>query len=192
MTVDVINLPSGTLLGALTAEVSYDPAKLSVTSCAKTVDSPFDSVICNANQPGVVRLSALSTAGLSGNIAIALINLQSVGAASTVATLGVSVTTFVDLNANPLPLSKQDGAIVFACPLGDVDCSAAITTNDALFITQYAKSIRPPSDTIPLPKGFLYLLACDLTGDQLCDGEDARLILQCEIGVANKVCPGGN
>lgn len=108
------------------------------------------------------------------------------------ALLVLTVTTFVDTNANPMVFSPQNGAVVFRCRSGDVDCDGAVAPRDALFIIQYEQGRRPASDTIPPPRGFLYLAACDLDGDQICTPEDARLILQCEIGVQNGFCDVGD
>lgn len=190
--VEVINIPATTQLGAVTVEVTYDTAQLTATGCGPAADNRFDSVVCNISEAGVARLSALSTAGLTGNAVIALLDLQSPGAASTVVPLVVQVTTFVDINANPLVVNRQDGALFFRCRPGDVDCSGVLTPTDALFIVQYEKAQRPADDTIPPLRGFLYLAACDLNGDQLCNREDARLILQCAIGLSNPLCPEGN
>lgn len=189
--VEAINIPATALLGAVTVEVAYDAAKLIVNSCGPAAANRFDSVVCNTNEAGVVRISALSTAGLTGDAVIAQLDLQSPGGVSDVATLTVRATTFVDTNANAISVSLQNGAVIFGCRLGDVDCDDAVTPTDALFIVQYASGRRPASDAIPPASGFLYLAACDLNGDQTCTLEDARLILQCEIGVPNSLCSGG-
>ena len=190
--VELINVPANTLIGAVTVEVAYDGAKLTVTACGPAADTRFASVLCNTNEAGVVRISALSTAGVTGNAGIAQLTLQSAGQAATVVPLVVKVTTFVDVNANPVVVSPQDGAVRFRCRAGDVNCDKVVDPTDALFIVQHERSLRPASDTIPPPRGFLYLAACDLNGDQLCNRDDASLILQCEIGIANAVCQGGN
>lgn len=189
--VEMINIPEETRLGAITVEVAYDPAQLSVTGCAPVAESRFESVLCNANEAGLVRVSALSTAGIAGDAVLAQLDLQSQEAELTVAPLVLTVTTFVDTNANPIGFSVQNGAVLFRCRSGDVDCDGTVTPRDALFIIQYEQGRRPASDILPPPRGFLYLAACDLNGDQVCTREDARLILQCEIGVENGFCDTG-
>nr|HMN29066.1 hypothetical protein [Caldilineaceae bacterium] len=190
--VEVINIPSESKLGAVTVDVGYDPAQLALLACKPPPDNRFDSVVCNINEPGLAHLSALSAAGIAGDATIALFDLQSAGEASTVSTLALTVTTFVDVNANPLAVSRQDGAVVFRCSPGDVDCDHAITLTDALFIVQYERQQRPASETIPPPPGFLYLMACDLNGDQSCTSEDARLIVECAVGQQNELCSEGD
>jgi hypothetical protein len=189
--VEVINIPANTQLGAVTVEVSYDGKRLSLEGCDPAPDNRFDSMVCNTNDAGLARISALSTGGLTGNAVIALLDLQGPGDAGIVAPLLVSVTTFVDINASPIAFSRQDGAVIFRCQTGDVDCDNAITSKDALFVVQYDKAQRPASDMIPPPRGFLYLAACDVNGDEACTLEDARLILQCEIGEHNMLCQEG-
>lgn len=191
VTVEMINVPANTGVGAVTVAVTYDAAKVTVASCGPATDNRFDSVVCNTNVAGTVRIALLSTAGVAGNAGLARLELQSQGHAGTVVPLVVTVSTFVDQNANPIAVSKQDGAVIFRCRIGDVNCDGAVNPTDALFMVQYEHTQRPPSDTIPLPRGFLYLAACDLNGDQRCDREDARLILQCAIGVVNPLCQGG-
>ncbi|MEZ4728693.1 MAG: PQQ-dependent sugar dehydrogenase [Caldilineaceae bacterium] len=189
--VELINMPANLQVGAVTVEVTYDAAKVTVTACGPAPENRFDSVVCNTNAAGVIRIAALSTAGVTGNAVLALLDLQSPGNAGLVVPLVVKVLTFVDPNANPLFVSGQDGAVLFRCRTGDVNCDTLVNPTDALFMVQHERSQRPASDTIPPPRGFLYLAACDVNGDQLCNGEDARTILQCEIGVANALCQEG-
>lgn len=190
--VELLNVPANTLIGAVTVEVAYDATRLTVTACGPAADNRFASVLCNTNETGVVRISALSTDGVTANAVVAQLTLQSPGQAATVVPLVVKVNTFVDVNANPVVVSPQDGAVSFRCRAGDVNCDNGINPTDALFIMQHERSLRPAGATIPPPRGFLYLAACDLNGDQLCNRDDASLILQCEIGIANAVCQGGN
>jgi hypothetical protein len=192
VTVEVINVPPDTKLGAVTIEVTYDPAQLTVAGCGPPAQSRFEAVLCNANDRGIVRLSALSTGGVSGDAVIAQLDLQSQGIGVTVAPLVLTVTTFVDTNASPIPFNLQNGAVIFRCRAGDVDCDGAVSPRDALFIVQYEQGRRPASTSIPPPRGSLYLAVCDLDGDQACTREDARLILQCQIGVQNGFCNEGD
>jgi glucose/arabinose dehydrogenase len=192
VTVGVLNVPTNTPLGAVTLQVGYDPAQLTVAGCEPAPQHRFDSVICNANDAGVVRISALSPAGLTGSTPLALIRLQSPNIGQAVAPLMLTATTFVDINARPIAVTLQHGALISSCQRGDVDCDGALTPRDALFMVQHERGQRPTSDTIPLPGGFLYGPACDLDGDGGCTREDARLILQCEIGEQNVLCREGD
>ncbi|MEZ4863404.1 MAG: PQQ-dependent sugar dehydrogenase [Caldilineaceae bacterium] len=188
VTVDVINIPANTPLGAVTVELLYDAATLTVKGCTPAANSRFDAVLCNGEEAGIVRISALSNRGLTGDAVIALLDLQSQGAVSKVVALALQAPTFVDPNATPIPVSLHDGAVVFSCRAGDVDCDGALSPTDALFIVQYELSLRPATAAIPPPRGFLYLAACDVNGDDRCDREDARLLLQCAVGAQNDLC----
>ncbi|MBX3015206.1 MAG: PQQ-dependent sugar dehydrogenase [Caldilineaceae bacterium] len=189
--VELINVPANQPVGAVTMNVGYDATKLTVTGCGPAPVNRFDSVVCNTNGGGTVRIAALSTQGLTGDAALAVLTVESPSQAGVVLPLAVNVTTFVDPNANPLAVSPQAGALIFRCRAGDVNCSGLVDLTDALFIVQAARAQRPPTDTIPPPVGFFYGPACDLNGDQQCDAEDARLIVQCDIGVANALCQEG-
>ncbi|HRW03460.1 MAG TPA: PQQ-dependent sugar dehydrogenase [Caldilineaceae bacterium] len=187
--VEVLNVPVDTQLGAVTVDLQYDSTLLSLQSCTAPTDTRFDSLVCNGEEADHVRIAALSTTGVTGDAIFAELTFQSAGAAGRVSALPVTIETFVDINAVPIPVHAIDGAISFACMAGDVDCSGVITPIDALFMVQYADGLRPSTATIPPPLGFLYLAACDLTGEGECTEADAQLILACEVGETNALCP---
>ena len=191
LAVEVINIPAETPLGALTLTISYDSRFVTVTGCGAPSPNRFDSLLCNTEEAGIVRISALAAAGITGDALLAQLTVQSPGNVSTVAPLAVAVTTFVDVNANPIAVNHVDGALVFGCRTGDVNCDDLINPTDALFIMQHSRGQRPLTATIPPPRGFLYQPACDLTGDAACSAEDASVILQCAIGLANAFCSNG-
>ncbi len=186
--VEVINVPAEANLGAVTVDIQYDATLLTVQSCLAPTATRFDSLVCNTEEAGHVRIAALATAGINGNAVFAELTFQSDGAIGTDSNLMVTVETFVDVNAVPIPVSSQDGRVIFTCMAGDVDCSGVINPIDALFIVQYTEGVRPSTTTIPPAQGFLYLSACDLNGDNECTMADAYLILQCEIGETNALC----
>lgn len=187
--VDVINVPDATKLGAVTVDLQYDAALLTLQSCVEPTANRFDSLVCNIDEAGHARIAALSTTGVTGNAIFAELTFQSNGAVGTVSALTLTIETFVDINALPITVSRQNGNIRFDCMAGDVDCNGLITPIDALFMVQYAEGLRPSTETIPPPAGFLYVNACDLTGDDACTVADAQLILACEVGETNALCP---
>ncbi len=186
--VEVINVPAETKLGAVTVDLQYDATLLALQSCLASTATRFDSLVCNTEEAGHVRIAALATAGISGNGVFAELTFQSNGDIGRASELLITVETFVDVNAVPIPVNHQDGGVIFSCMVGDVDCSGVVNPIDALFMVQYAEGLRPATTTIPPPSGFLYLGACDLTGDNACTAADARLILQCAIGELNALC----
>jgi len=187
--VEVINVPVATNLGAVTVDLQYDAALFTLQSCTEPAEKQFDSLVCNIDETGHARIAALSTTGVNGNAIFAELTFQSSGAVGTVSALALTIETFVDINATPIAVSHQNGQISFDCMAGDVDCSGLITPIDALFMVQYANGLRPTTATIPPPEGFLYLAACDLNGDDACTAADATLILACEVGETNALCP---
>ncbi len=189
---EVINIPAETQLGAVSVAIGYNPAQLRVEGCTPAPDSRFDSMACNTNEANVARISALAPAGVTGDALIALLGVRGQEGAGGVAPLVIDVTTFVDVNANPIAFTPQNGALIFGCHAGDVDCNGAITPVDALFIVQFSNGQRTASEMIPPPRGALFLPACDLNADGHCTIEDARLILQCEIGEQNTLCGKGD
>lgn len=186
--VNVINIPTGANLGAVTVDVLYDSALLTFDDCLTPTPNRFDSMVCNGEEAGVVRISALSSAGLDGEAKLALLKFTSMGSTGRFSALSLTLQTFVDTDGESIAVSLIDGSVIFPCPAGDVDCSGAVNPFDALFMVQYVEGVRPATETIPPPNGFLYLPACDLNGDEACTTEDARLILQCEVGESNALC----
>ena len=67
---------------------------------------------------------------------------------------------------------------------------AARNVIDALYIMQYEVGLRTPSSNCPPEPDTLYLAACDVSGDMMCNVIDALYIMQCEVGIANPLCPG--
>jgi alpha-tubulin suppressor-like RCC1 family protein len=72
---------------------------------------------------------------------------------------------------------------------GDVSCRATPDTLDVLYILQYTANQRSASTQCPLADNTLYLAGCDVNLDDICDINDAILILQCKSGIKNSLCP---
>ncbi|MEZ4674153.1 MAG: dockerin type I repeat-containing protein [Caldilineaceae bacterium] len=188
--VGVLNVPSNSAVGAVTVAIQYNVAQLTLMACQAPIPGSFDSVVCNSTTPGTVGISALSAAGISGIATFAELHFQSTSQAGSASTLALTVETFVDTNAVPIDFSQRAGGVTVGCRTGDVNCDGTVDPIDALFMVQYNEAIRPPTDSVPPPAGFLYLPACDLNGDAQCANTDARLVLQCAIGESNLFCPG--
>ena len=75
--------------------------------------------------------------------------------------------------------------------VGNVSCDVQSNTVDALFILQYAVGIRSESTDCPLsdPASEFILAGCDANQDLSCDAADALLIVQCNVGQNNLLCP---
>ena len=189
VTLDAINIPESTKLGALTVAVHYDAALLTLQTCAAPPASQFDSLLCNTESAGTARVAALSSTGITGDAVVAELVFQSAGAIGQVSPLTLTVETFVDIDATPIGVSRQDGAVIVNCRPGDVDCNGAVAPLDALLIAQFVEGLRPTTNTLPPPPGFIYSNACDGNGDDACTLADADLILACAVGESNALCP---
>lgn len=186
--VTLLNLPEAPKLGAVTAEIAYDQNALTASDCQEAAEGAFNTLLCNINEVGVVRISALSSTGLSGNVPLVHLSFQATGQAGQGSPLTPQVITFVDVDAQPIEVTAQPGAVSFACAPGDVDCNGQVQPRDALYIVQYERSLRAGVDSLPLQAGAIYLPACDLNNDALCGAADARLIMQCEVRQSNEFC----
>ncbi len=66
------------------------------------------------------------------------------------------------------------------CPapilLGDVNCDGLVDMIDLLLILQYDAGLIDGSFQCPPPPGTIYLPACDVNGDGLCNAEDAEYL----------------
>jgi hypothetical protein len=189
VTLDTINIPAATKLGAVTVSVQYDATRLTLLACTAPAAPAFDSVVCNTARAGTARIAALSSAGITGNATVAALTFQSAGAIGQVSPLTLTIETYVDINATPIAVSSLDGAVIFNCLRGDVDCSGAVDPFDALWIAQFVEGLRPTTTTLPPPPGFLYSTVCDSNHDDACTLADADQILDCAVGETNLLCP---
>ena len=179
-------------IGALTFDVGYDPAVLAPTGCTPDPDSQFDSAVCNESfAPGVVRVSLLSTTGISGDHRLATIEFMAVGNAGDISSIPVDIQTLSDPSGNPLVTAIQDGLVTLeeAFILGDVNCDNQVDTVDAMFIMQYDVGLRTASNQCPPPPDTIFEPACDVSGDAQCNSIDALFIMQCQVGIPNAFCP---
>ncbi len=109
-TVTVAGIAPVAGLSAWTADIGYDPALFSVSSCKQENGS-----ICNpAYTKDEVRVTGASTSGLSGNTPLATITFQAATTASVLpdtSPLGVTITTFTDSNTNPISATPFPGTV---------------------------------------------------------------------------------
>jgi hypothetical protein len=178
-------------LGAATIEIRYDPTVLDATGCTADPSGVFDSALCNPDfASDTVRLTVVSTLGVSDDSLLAEITFQAVGSTGDCSTLDAVVLTFANPSGNPIPVIDQDGELCILVADGDVNCDGDTNSIDALFILQREVGLRPnDSDTCPPPADGLYLPACDVSQDGYCNSIDALFILQCEVGIPNPFCP---
>jgi hypothetical protein len=188
---EALNVPTAGL-GAATIEVHYDNTVLDAIGCTADPGDLFDSALCNpVYSADTVRLTAISTLGVSGNSLLAEITFQAIGLSGMSSPLDVVIVTFADPGGNPIPVSPESGLVTISC---DVNCDGECNAIDALFILQREVGLRPnDGDICPLPtdppNSWIYLPGCDVNGDGSCNSVDALFILQCEVGISNPFCP---
>jgi hypothetical protein len=178
-------------IGALTLDVSYDPAVISVAGCHEDPTSQFNTALCNANYaPNTIRLTYLSMAGVSGEHLLASLAFTATGSAGDSTPITLTVQTATNPGGQNLTsVGAENGEVTLAVRPGDVNCDQKVNTTDALFILQYDIGLRNPGVTCPPQAGTLYLPACDVNNDTQCNSVDALMIMQCEVGISNTLCP---
>ncbi len=72
---------------------------------------------------------------------------------------------------------------------GDVTCDNQLEAIDGFFILQYDVGLRTASEQCPPAQEALFTAHCEVNGDGYCDAVDALLILQCQDGISNSLCP---
>ena len=190
--VEAVTVPSPGL-GAATVQILYDPAVVTPTACDADPANVLDSALCNTGAgPGQVSLTAVSTAGRTGDTVLAEITFTAIGVVSETSPLNVVIETFADPNGLDIPVCDEDGEIHINEADGDVNCDGQTNSIDALFILQKEVGLRSCTDVCPLPAGqWLNCGRCDVSGDGSCNSIDALFILQCEVGIPNVLCPAG-
>jgi len=73
--------------------------------------------------------------------------------------------------------------------LGDVNCDGIRTAVDALFVLKYDLGLMEGSDICAPKESKIFLGNCDTTGNFECSSVDALLILRCDVGFPNALCP---
>ena len=186
--VNVRDLPADRKLGSATVEVHYDPLILAVNACVTNPAKKFDLVSCNFSKPGIVRLSAISSAGVGDGSVLAQIEWKA-AKAEGMSALDVQVFTFTDIDGVPISVIDQDGEVsITQYMVGDVTCDSGTSSVDALFILQHEVGMRGVAQQCPLPANTLLLPACDVNGDGACNAVDALFVLQCDVGIPNSFC----
>ena len=178
-------------IGALTLDVSFDPAVITPTGCGRDPDSLFDTVVCNKQYAtGVVRLTFLSINGVSGSHPLANLKFTGNGAAGATTPVTVTIATLTAPDGSGMPfVTTRNGSVTLGVRPGDVNCDDQVNSIDAMFILRYDVGKINASNHCPPPPGYLYQPACDVNGDAQCNSVDALFIMQCEVGIPNVLCP---
>ncbi len=127
------NVPSPGL-GAWTVDITYDPTKITVVTCA-----PTSGGVCNpAYAPTKVRITGASATGLIGSTSLGTITLKAAGSAgncTTTAPLTLTTNVFADATVG----APADITITGGPTNGTISCAAVAT------------AVPPTATTVPGP-----------------------------------------
>lgn len=99
-------------LGAATIQIQYDPDVVNATNCVADPGGVLDTALCNENQAAnQVAFTAISAAGVSGDVVLAEVTFQAVGTAGESSDLTLTASTFADPAGQPLNPTLQNGQI---------------------------------------------------------------------------------
>ncbi len=165
---NVTNLAAGTLT------LSFNPSVVQVVSVsAGDLGSPTSNV---NNAAGTATITVFSTTGVSGNVVIASVVLNVVGAIGSTSPLTLSVANLADQNGAAITHTVSSGTLtVSAVQKGDVNSDGEVTVVDALFVAQYTVGIRTLTSS--------QLAAADVNGDGQVTVVDALFIAQATVGL---------
>jgi len=99
-------------LGAVSADIIYDPNVIDAVSCSRDPGGVFDLGICNESfASDKVRFTGISAEGVSGQVRLAEVRFRAVGRSGDVSTLDVRLSTLAGTDGQALPAVAQDGSI---------------------------------------------------------------------------------
>ena len=136
-------------LGAATIEIRYDPGVVDATACTADPNIVFDSKFCNVNynndgvDPDIVRFNVVSFAGVSGDVRLADITFQAVGAGTTPLTLTVVILT--DPSGTVIPVTEFNGEIVIEATPTPTSTSTETSTPSATSTSTKTPTPTPTS-----------------------------------------------
>jgi PGF-pre-PGF domain-containing protein len=100
-----------TNLGAVTVNLTFDPMIVHVTSVDNATGNAMGLVVANIdNSTGLVQVSSIDIGGKSGDVIIANLALDAVGAAGTSSPLNIEIVTFTDaITSATIPATSVSG-----------------------------------------------------------------------------------
>jgi hypothetical protein len=136
VSLEALGMPSPGL-GAVTIDVSYDPAVVDAVGCNANPHGVLDSGLCSiAYAPDVVRCVGLrASAGAVGDVSLCDITFQAISASGTQSSLALSVVELADTLAQPIPAATENGTITVGVA-GDANGDGHTSMVDAMLIAQ--------------------------------------------------------
>lgn len=111
------NIPSPGIAG-YQINIQYDPLKLEVIGLEKSGSDSFSMLIPNADFPGIMRIAAVQTTGVEGNITFARLRIKAKDSATGSAELKLSVKELVLENLKGLQVQIAHGQVDFSTVSG--------------------------------------------------------------------------
>jgi hypothetical protein len=97
-------------LAAATVAIQYDPDVLKPSACEEDPGRVFDLALCNAAKAaGEVGFTAISAAGVSGDVSMAEISFEAIGAEGDSSPLTLVADPFADPSGQALAVTIQNG-----------------------------------------------------------------------------------
>ena len=193
--INILDIPDGYGVSETTIELVYDWSSLKVTGCKEESEGRISQLLCNFDEPGIIRISAKSAQGLIGDNLLTEIKFVSLSQpihreSARTQPLDVAIVFFNDLSGSSIDVMTESGEITLLCLRGDVNCDNKSDGIDSLSILQYAVKMRASSRIYPLDvQQQIFLPACDVNGNSNCDAIDSLFISQCDVGFSNLFCP---
>ncbi|MGB1253361.1 MAG: hypothetical protein ACPG8W_22300, partial [Candidatus Promineifilaceae bacterium] len=187
--VQVANLPADGL-GSTAISVTYDPLVLSPVACELDPSGLGSGGLCNLTYANdTVRFNLAAPAGTIADFTLALIEFRLIGTNGESSPLTISVDTLTGTSGGVISADVQSGQIDLTdvVPTGDVSCDAQRNVTDGLFILQHTVNNRSNGDCTA--NSTLDSRECDVSADAACNTTDALFIFQCDVGIANVLCP---
>jgi hypothetical protein len=98
--------------GAATITIRYDPVVLKATACDEDPDDALDMALCNINKaPGETGFTTISAAGVSGEVMLAEVTFEAIGAEGDRSPLTLVADPFAGPSGQALDVTIQNGQV---------------------------------------------------------------------------------
>ena len=161
---EVLDAPTSGV-GAITADIVYDPEVISPSAWA--AGSDWDSVLCNLQlTPNSVRCTAVNVTGAPANSLVTSITFEAVGGSGQCSALEAHVVTLADPNGNPIAAAGQSGQICISTSPSPVSPTSTSPGPEP----STTPTLSPPPNGSPTAPATLPAFSGDVDSVQLARG----------------------
>lgn len=193
--IELLNIPSHHSIGLVALELIYDWSTLRAMGCSEDIAPQINGLICNSEEPGIVRITMISDEGISENVQLTALSFISLAQPAQEqldhSRLDLTIPLFQNTEGRSLDIKPISGGIILQCLRGDVNCDGQLNQADSLAIFQYDTNMQiteqAQNSSTGLPEFFG--LACDTDSSGSCNAIDGLFISQCIMGIDNVFCP---